>query len=756
MRPPSTAAILFIGTIAASAFLLFMVQPMVGKHILPWFGGGPGVWTLCLTFYQSTLFLGYAYAHLLIEHVPRERQPFVHALVFASALAVLPVLPGASWQPEAGADPSARILMMLLANVGLPFFLLAATGPLLQAWFARAQPSRSPYPLYAASNLGSLLALVSYPLLIEPRVPLLRASQIWSWGFALCGISILACAWLAKWGPRVEGVMKAHDAVGEAVEARSVAVWILLPAVAVVLLLGITNKLCLDIGSVPFLWIVPLCIYLFTFIACFGSDRTYRRGVFTSLAASATLLLVLVWLSSDELGGWRYGSSSILPQVVVYSLALFSTCMLAHGELYRLRPPPARLTAYYLCISGGGALGGLFVGLVAPRIFSDYHELPLGLGTCWLLFVLACRRDPGSVLHAGQPGGARRTAALAGVGALVTLIGIAAYSERGALLGGHGDRPERRVLLQQRNFFGVLTVREVRAVDPVRHQLELSSGTTMHGAQLVYPAPRLPISYFSSHTGIGFVMRGREPGERPKVGVIGLGVGTLAAYGRKEDHYRFYEIDPNVIRIARDDGGFSYLRDSAAEIEIVLGDGRLSLQSELDRGLVGGFDLLVIDAFNSDAIPMHLLTLEAFRLYERRVARDGVLALHVSAEYVDLAPLVFRLAESIGFHAVAISNQEHQVSSYSDWVILSRDADYIDSLVALACGDPVAAATVWIPKAERLAGTPLWTDDYSDLFRVLRPIAGPDPSALFRDRCAEREDGTERRSRENPIARSLP
>jgi len=465
----TSTAVLFIGTVSSSAFLLFMVQPMVGKHILPWFGGGPGVWTLCLTFYQSTLFLGYVYAHLLIEHVTKERQPIVHTLVFASALVVLPVLPGTAWQPEAGADPSARILMMLLANVSLPFFLLAATGPLLQAWFARAQPNRSPYPLYAASNAGSLLALVSYPLLIEPRIPLLRASQLWSWGFASCGISILACAWLAKWGPRVESGMEGEGAAAEPVNSRNVALWILLPAVAVVLLLNITNKLCLDVASVPFLWIVPLSIYLSTFIACFASDRSYRRGVFTGLAAASTLVLVLVWLSSDALGAWMLGPASILPQVFVYSLALFSTCMLAHGELHRLRPPPARLTAYFLCISGGGALGGLFVGLVAPRIFSDYHELPLGLGACWLLFLLACRGDPGSVLYAGHAGGARRTAALAGVGGLVALIGIAAYPERGALLGGDGDGPERRVLLKQRNFFGVLTIREVRTVRPERH-----------------------------------------------------------------------------------------------------------------------------------------------------------------------------------------------------------------------------------------------------------------------------------------------
>ncbi len=731
----STAALLFIATISVSAFLLFMVQPMVGKHILPWFGGGPGVWTLCLTFYQSTLFLGYVYAHLLIEQIARERQPFVHALVFAAALAVLPVLPGESWQPETGVDPSARILMILLVNVGLPFFLLAATGPLLQAWFARAQPSRSPYPLYAASNFGSLLALVSYPVLIEPQISLPQASRLWSWGFASCGIAILACAWLAKSGPRVVGAVA--DGKTESVAARDVALWILLPAVAVVLLLGITNKLCLDVASVPFLWIAPLCIYLITLIVCFASDRAYRRGAFSSLAAISTLVLVLVWLSSDKLGRWMYGSASILPQVVVYSLALFSTCMLAHGELYRLRPPPARLTAYYLCISGGGALGGLFVGLVAPRIFSNYYELPLGLGACWILFLLACRRDPDSGLHAGGPGRARRIAAVVGVGALVALIGVAAFPERGVLAGGDGNQPERRVLLQERNFFGVLTIQEVRAVNPERYQLELSSGTTMHGVQLVVPAPRLPTSYFSTHSGIGFVMRGRGAGERTKVGVIGLGVGTLAAYGRSGDHFRFYEIDPHVIRIARDDGRFSFLGDSAAEIEILPGDARLTLQSELQRGLVDDFDLLVLDAFNSDAIPMHLLTREAFRLYERRVAPNGVLALHVSAEYVDLVPLVFRMAENVGFHALAISNQEHQVSSYSDWVILSRDRDYIDSLTAFACGDPEAPVTVWVPTADRVANTPIWTDDYSNLFRSLRSIAGPDATALFRDRCAE-------------------
>ena len=719
--------ILFIGSIFASAFLLFMVQPMVGKHILPWFGGGTGVWTLCLTFYQSTLFLGYAYAHLLIRKVPPSRQPLVHALVLAGALAALPVLPDASWQPEPGADPSVRILGTLVANVGLPFFLLAASGPLVQAWFARVFPSRSPYPLYAASNLGSLVALVSFPLVIEPAVALSRAAHAWSWAFAACGVSLLGCAWRAVRGARgSDAALVAGSATSSgSTDVREGLLWIALSVVAVVLLLGVTNELCLDVASIPFLWVLPLSIYLSTLIACFSSDRAYHRGVFAVLAAASTLVLIAVWLSSNELGWWS-GSPSIRVKIGVYSVALLAWCMLMHGELYRLRPPPARLTSYYLCISGGGALGGLFVGIAAPRLFSDYYELPIGLVACWLLFLAACWRDPAGPFQASAHRGAWRAASIAGAALLAAGTGFAA-------------RPERPgVLLRERNFFGVLTVSEVRTDDPPRYQLELSSGSTLHGVQLIRPAPRRPTAYFGFHTGIGFVMRARDPGARTVMGVVGLGSGTLAAYGRAGDRFRFYEIDPNVIRVARDDGRFTFLRDSPAEIEVVPGDARLSLQSELREGRPQRADLLVLDAFNSDAIPMHLLTVEAFELYARHVAEDGVIAFHVSTHHLDLVPLVFRLAQHVGLRAVAVVNEDHGMSFGSRWVILSRDEAYLDALVDLACRDPDAPPRVWFPDADLLDGVPLWTDDYSDLFRILAPVSAFRDRSAGEDACAGR------------------
>ena len=381
---------LFVGSIFASAFLLFLVQPMVGKHILPWFGGGTGVWTLCLTFYQSTLFLGYAYAHLLIRGVSPAFQPIVHGAVLVAALMTLPVLPDAAWQPEPGADPRARILLTLVASVGLPFFLLAASGPLVQAWYARAFPSRSPYPLYAASNLGSLVALLGFPFAIEPAVGLVQASRLWSWAFAACGFALLLCAWRAT---RSTAPAATPSSAAAATRFTDILLWVFLSAVAVVLLLGVTNELCLDIASIPFLWVLPLSLYLCTLIVCFSSDGAYRRGAVATLAAAATLVILGVWAASDEHGWWS-STGSMNAKIAIYSVALFLWCMLAHGELYRLRPAPARLTTFYLCVAGGGALGGLFVGLAAPLLFSDYFELPIGLVVCWLLFLTCYWQDP--------------------------------------------------------------------------------------------------------------------------------------------------------------------------------------------------------------------------------------------------------------------------------------------------------------------------------------------------------------------------
>ncbi len=713
--PP--AVWLFVVAIFASAFLIFGVQPMVGKHILPWFGGAPSVWMTCLAFFQTALFLGYAYAYALAARVPPLWQPLVHALVFLAALLVLPVLPGATWKPAPSADATLQILAMLSASVALPFVMLAATGPLLQAWYARAFPGRSPYPLYAVSNLGSLLGLLSFPFAVEPNLALSQQGRLWSWSFAATGLGVLACALLAaRSGSGARS--QTQESPGEAVDAGRVALWILLPASAVVMFMGVTNQLCLDVASVPFLWIVPLSIYLVTLVLCFGSERVYVRGVFVTLAVAS-----LVWLLARlfSRAGDPFAGGSVGASVLGYGGALFLGCMIAHGELYRLRPGPSKLTAFYLAVAGGGALGGLFVGLLAPRIFHGYHELPLGVAACWLLALVAIARSPTGVF-AGRLRAATWALAALGIGAVVWAL--------------RTQGVEPGAVLVERNFFGILRVLESDGPTPF---VVLRHGTTRHGLQ--YKSAGLkerPTAYYGETTGIGLVLADRTRDGRPplSLGVVGLGVGTLAAYGRAGDRIVFYEIDPDVVRIARDSGHFSYLADSAAGIEIVIGDARLSLEAELAGGAPRGFDVLVLDAFTSDAVPLHLLTAEAFRVYAAHLAPGGVLAVHVSNRSFDLTHQVARLGSAVGLSAFRVVNRNapRRLAEESRWVVLARDPAYFEVLEAEAArfpkpgGNPLTGAHRLDP--ERGGRTPLWSDDFSNVLELLRL---PEPA-----RAAER------------------
>jgi spermidine synthase len=737
----SPAVGLFAATVFASAFLIFFVQPMVGKHILPWFGGAPAVWLLCVAFYQLTLFLGYGYAHLLSQRLPSSRQVVTHAILFVAALLVLPVLPDESWKPQGGAPPSLHILTMLASNVGPPFLLLAATGPLLQAWFARAFPGRSPYGLYAVSNAGSLLALLAYPFFVEPLTSLTSQSAAWSWAFAACGLAVLACGWQAWRGARAlvpiatrgsGRTAPVEKAAGIPVgapaadgDATRTLLWIFLPACAVVLFMGVTNELCLDVASIPFLWVVPLAIYLTTFIVCFGSERLYRRGLFATLALSSAVLLVWVRVGTVDALTLGRGASPIAILAALYSLALFFSCMLVHGELYRLRPSPERLTAYYFCVSGGGALGGLFVAIAAPRIFSEYYELPFGGLACLLLSTLACLKNPGPLL--GKPGARRALASVVGL-AVVTLSVMGVRVIDSLYSVGRGGDTKTSLLYQVRNFFSIVRVLDMLPDNPELRHVRLKHGTTSHGSQFYRrDLRRVPVSYFGIYTGMGMLMH-----ERPKapmhVGIMGLGAGALAAYGREGDRYQFYEIDPDVIRIARDEGYFSYLADSRATIEIIPGDARLSLEAQLREAGSQNFDLLIVDAFSSDSVPVHLITLEAMKLYLKHLSPNGVLSVHISNVNLDLGPLVFRLAGELGMHAVRIANLPfpRRLQSSADWMILSKDAGYIESFPPVA--EQIRAILKVKPVALRLSyardvnleDAPLWTDDYSDLLSVLR------------------------------------
>jgi hypothetical protein len=501
-----------------------------------------------------------------------------------------------------------------------------------------------------------------------------------------------------------------------------VALWILFPAAAVMTFMGVTNQLCLEIASIPFLWIVPLSLYLMTLVLCFGSERLYRRGPFMTLAVAS-----LAWLAlaGDPALSARLGLAphdAVGGSIVRYCAALFFGCMVAHGELHRLRPGPARLTAFYLCVAGGGALGGLFVGLVAPRIFDAYHELPLGGAACWALALVAIARAP-----SGPFAGRRRGAAWGGL-ALVTAGALVALA-LGAV------RVEPGTLAAERTFFGILRVIETPGRTPF---VVLRHGTTRHGYQYRDAGLReRPTSYYGPSTGIGLVLAERtRAGVAPaRIGVVGLGIGTLAAYGRAGDELVFYEIDPEVVRIARDSGYFSYLGDSAAALEIVTGDARLSLERELAQGRPRGFDVLVVDAFTSDSVPLHLLTREAFRAYAAHLAEDGVLAVHVSNRNFDLAAPVARLGGEVDLSASLVVNRAapRLLTETSRWVVLARSPGRLAALGAQAArfakpeGQPLVR--VFPLEPTWIARVALWTDDFSNVMPLLRLAEGLEPLA---------------------------
>ena len=664
---------LYAGTIFLSSFLLFLVQPLIARLILPWFGGSAAVWTTCMLFFQALLVAGYAYAHALAKLGGR-RQAFVHSALLVAALAALPIAPNPSWQPAGGDEPVTRILLLLGATVGLPYLVLAATSPLIQLWFSRARPGENPYRLFALSNLASLLALLGYPLAVEPLLGAGQQVRAWSWGFA----AFTALAALVAW--RTPPATAATEATaGPPIAKTRYAWWVALSATGSVLLLSVTNHLTQNVASVPLLWLVPLTLYLLTFIIAFAGGGGYRPGlVWPALVAA---LAATGWLLVDtEL------TLHLTLQLAVFLSALFVGCLFCHGELYRLRPPASQLTAFYLTISAGGALGGLLVAVVAPLVFDGYYELGVGLAVLALLAALR-------LAERGRRAHYASLAALAGIAACV------AYD---------GFRDQRDVLVAERGFYGVLHVKEYNRGEET-HLRRLVHGTIMHGEQYMHGDLRhLVTSYYTPSSGIGAAIRSKQD-HAVKVGVIGLGAGTLAAYGRPGDVYRFYEIDPHVVAVAKRD--FTFLADSAARVEIKLGDARLSLEREAPQG----FDVLAVDAFSSDAIPVHLITREALGVYLRHMKPDGIVAFHVSNRFLDLVPVVARIAREQRAHAVLVEDDpgkdELVERSRSDWVLVSRSAR------ALAAKPIVKRAAV---PAEDRPGWRTWTDDYSNLVQILR------------------------------------
>lgn len=718
-RSAAGLSVWFAATVLLGAFLLFQVQPLFSKMILPWFGGSPAVWTTCLLFFQTVLLAGYAYAHGLSQLLPVSRQVLVHLTLSALALSLLPITPGGSWQPSDGAHPVGRILLLLGRHVGLPYLLLAATSPLVQAWFATVYAERSPYRLYALSNFGSLAGLISYPLVVEPLLTTDRQGAIWSVAFGcyavLCGVLAVRLRRLPLLGDAVQRASRTAAHGQAATPARYPwAWWILLPALGSVLLMSITSHVCQNVAVVPLLWIVPLTLYLVTFILCFEKERWYVRrwyaaaAILAMLAASYLVLLrylneVFQSFGLDVL--WFLLTQNVVVEATVYLLVLFLLCMICHGELVQRKPPPERLTSFYLAVSAGGALGGILVALVSPLVFASYLELNLSLlaGFGLALYVFA---DEARVHWFPNASAVLRGAVLA-LAVAVSAIMVWGQWEAWDREGG---------LLRVRNFYGVMSVKERYPEKPQWRGLALYHGRTLHGFEHTLPAMRgRPTTYYTEDSGVGRALAAVRDTAPLRVGLVGLGVGTLAAYGKKGDYFRFYEIDADVVRLARD--YFSFLPQCTATVDVVAGDARLSLEREPSQQ----FDVLVLDAFSGDAIPVHLLTAEAFSVYLRHLRAGGVIAVHISSRYVDLVPVVtavarhFELEDAFlawpeGGHGVNWADEMGLSVTPSQWMLLTRNRQLLER-------SPIREVARIAPVDRPLR---LWTDQYNNLLEVLR------------------------------------
>ncbi len=714
--------ILYAATILVSSFLLFLVQPIIAKQILPWFGGTAAVWTTCLVFFQLALLAGYTYSDISNRLKPKT-QTTIHIVLLLVSLASLPIVAGTGWKPAGDEDPLWRILGLLVATIGLPYFMLSTTGPLVQSWVARehADPATAKrvYRFFALSNLGSLVGLLAYPFAIEMWVPTRVQAVGWSVGYGLFVVFCIGSALRARREPPeplVGAVVAASmaqkppaptvsmDQGGEnhsggaqrvaaaepitpesAPTAGDYGLWFTLSALASLMLLAISNHITQNVASIPFLWVLPLTLYLLTFVLVFegrGGRGFYIRQIW--LGPTLVVLGAMAWgLTADR------GVLNINEAIPLYCVGLFLTCMFCHGELAAAKPSPRYLTRFYLMLSVGGAAGGMFVGLAAPKLFTGYLEMPLGLVACALMAVVVTRGLFAKPLTVWAP--------------LAALVAAGACTYYG---WKYDEFLKENTIHASRNFYGSLRVKQTLPDTDVDANRRLVHGVIMHGEQYIHPAHRHIItSYYGDTSGVGMALSRFHP-EEQRVGVIGLGAGTLAGYGQKGDYFRLYEINPKVIDIAT--YYFYYLTESKARVDTALGDARLVLEREPSQK----FDVLAVDAFSSDAIPVHLITREALQVYLKHIKPDGAVAFHVTNRYLRLAPVVKQLADEIGYEAVLITDdaEDDKYLSRTDWVIVTRNRNFIDD-------EDVKAKRVPI---EPIPGMRPWTDDFNNLFQILK------------------------------------
>ncbi|HVG04840.1 MAG TPA: fused MFS/spermidine synthase [Burkholderiaceae bacterium] len=674
---------LFASTILLSAFLLFLVQPIIAKQILPWFGGTSAVWTTCLVFFQVVLLAGYTYSHLTTRYLSLKQQAGLHIALLAVSLLFLPIVPSEVLKPAAGADAALRIVVLLVTTIGLPYFLLSSTGPLLQKWVAPRYPEKSVYRLFALSNFGSLIGLLAFPFAIEPFSTSHAQSIVWSVAYAVFAVACAISAWKASGSaPAIDATSTNRDPEGPVPRLADYALWLVFAALGSVLLLATTSHVTQNIASVPFLWVLPLSLYLLTFVVAFEGRQ--GRGWYQRAWFLFPTLLLLVAMAAG-LSANR-GVLDVSLAVPLYTVGMAMAAFFCNGELALSKPVPRYLTQFYLTISLGGALGGMLVGLVAPRIFPTYFELPVALVLLASLAVFV----------------ARKTRWLIGPAIVATLATAWFGSE---YIGFLRDD----VVYMHRNFYGTLRVKEQGEGD--KQVRRLLHGVILHGEQPTINANRLePGTYYARTSGIGRAIEAKQSAGPVRLGFVGLGVGTLSAYGRAGDVVRFYELDPDVLALAKNQ--FSYLSSSPAAIEFVIGDARLSMERELLSGALQRYDVLAIDAFSSDSIPVHLITSEATALFFKHLKPDGILAFHISNRFLDLKPVLANIAQANGLvvRLVTDSPGDDSSASITDWVLLARSVEvFNDARLA-----EVAEAIEPNPDFS------LWTDQFNNLIDVLK------------------------------------
>jgi len=718
---------LFLVTIITGSFLLFLTQPMIARMALPRVGGSPSIWNSAMLVYQFLLLAGYAYAHWLARMKPR-RQVGIHIVLLGLAALMLPI-----WlrdiNPPADGEPAFWVPWFLISSIGPLFFIVSAQAPLMQRWYALESSRGDPYPLYAASNLGSFAGLLSYPLIVEPLLGLEQQSWLWTGIYALLVLLVAACALTVP----AQAVEEAPEETAPAPARRQIAHWILLAAVPSGLMLSTTTHLTTDIVAIPLLWVLPLGLYLLSFVIAFAT----RRWTANLITAAAPLVILIA-------GGLVFSAGAGTPifLVTLGLLLLFTIAVALHAELFRTRPAIGHLTSFYLAMSFGGMLGGLFCAIVAPLLFDWAYEHPLLVLAAGLLVpqyvLLPWTRPLARLLSFGLPAAAialsYATYALRwngvdpllvmGGSVLVSLIALAALGRRwvfalclGALmLSYQGGWETLQVSLKggrTRSYFGIYEVSE-RYDHTAR---VLTHGTTLHGIQNLLPGlETVPTTYYARRSGVGIALTNAEAlyGARPRIGVVGLGSGTLSCYAHPNQAWTFFEIDPAMVQVARN--RFTFLGQCAPQARIVLGDARLSLR---DRTPPRSLDILAVDAFSSDAVPMHLLTREALAVYGRAVQRNGIVLFHISNRYLDLKPVIADLAARGGWTASMmqyVPEEEEEVlnATLSVWIALSRNPAMIDRLQTLSGDDSIYWETV-----EPKPGFAGWSDDHASILPII-------------------------------------